>query len=85
MDTFFVENGKTTPQFLLKKWLDNILYLPEVKKPTTESNEIDATPASKMSDYSNIMQSNIGSNLREIQQEEEIIFFDDVPAFGGKP
>jgi hypothetical protein len=43
-----------------------------------------ATPASaSASQYSHMFQSHIGSNLREIQQEEEIIFFDDVKAFSG--
>jgi hypothetical protein len=48
-------------QELLKTWLDNMLYLPDLTVET----------------YSQCFESTIKENLREIQQEEEIIFFDD--------
>ena len=88
VDTFFENPAKHAQQVVLKKWLDNILYLPEISTAAcvaqAQAAKEDATPASATaSHYSHMFQSHIGSNLREIQQEEEIIFFDDVKAFGG--
>jgi len=68
----FFETGLSKDQALLKKWLDNLLYLPDITTVPAESVHSFASP------YSRMQQSAIRSNLKEIQQEEEIIFFDQV-------
>lgn len=80
MDTYFEATKSCAAQTLLKKWLDNILYLPEMSLKDT------STPAKSVSDiYSRQYESAICSNLREIQQEEEIIFFEPVKKFDARP
>ena len=68
VDNFFETEQKHSQQVLLKKWLDNILYLPDVcAAPAKVAGMTDATPASaSTSKYSHMFQSHIGSNLREI-------------------
>jgi hypothetical protein len=60
---------------LLKKHLDDILYLPEVMS----QNPI------RISQFNLQVQHEIDDKLREIQQEEEIIFFDDLRLSERKP
>lgn len=81
VDTFFECGTKVPQQTQLKMWLDTVLYLPDINdKPATEQKSDEVSEKQ----YEKPVQSAIRSNLNEIQQEEEIIFFDDIPIFSPK-
>lgn len=62
-----------------------MLYLPEINNNVVEKQEAPSLASAKqdsVTPYSKHFQSAIQSNLREIQQEEEIIFWEPVKTFG---
>lgn len=60
-----------------------MLYLPEVKNHDQNNDGRSQSAKSSLTPYSKFFQSAIRSNLKEIQQEEEIIFFEPVKKFEG--
>lgn len=79
VDNFFEATDKLNQQIQLKKWLDNLLYLPDIQNKQVVKESVDGN--SSATPYSKFFQSAIKSNLKEIQQEEEIIFWEPVKKF----
>lgn len=76
-DKWHIEDNQK--QEILKEWLDNMLYLPDLttkpKERTPDCNKF--IDVEMTSEQQSKLQSTIPQHLREIQQEGEIIDFDD--------